>query len=61
MRAFITVNPTACSLMGVNTDVRYLVYLAETRFGLWLLPMEFCIVDSPSITPMMGNYRIKAF
>jgi branched-chain amino acid transport system permease protein len=60
MRA-LSLNPTACSLMGVNNDV-----VISFTFGLGsaLAAAAGILVslDSPSITPMMGNLPgIKAF
>jgi branched-chain amino acid transport system permease protein len=60
MRA-LSVNPTACSLMGVNNDV---VISFTFALGSALAAAAGILVsmDSPSITPMMGNLPgIKAF
>ncbi len=60
MRA-LSLNPTACSLMGVNTDV---VISFTFALGSALAAAAGILVslDSPSITPLMGNLPgIKAF
>src|SRR5260370_5776804 len=60
MRA-LSVNPTACSLMGVNNDV---VISFSFALGSALAAAAGILVsmDSPSISPMMGNLPgIKAF
>jgi len=60
MRA-LSVNPTACSLMGVNNDV---VISFTFALGSALAAAAGILVsmDSPSISPMMGNLPgIKAF
>src|ERR1700752_704677 len=60
MRA-LSVNPTACSLMGVNNDV---VISFTFALGSALAGAAGILVsmDSPSINPLMGNLPgIKAF
>jgi branched-chain amino acid transport system permease protein len=60
MRA-LSVNPTACSLMGVNNDA---VISFTFALGSALAAAAGILVsmDSPEITPMMGNLPgIKAF
>jgi len=60
MRA-LSLNPTACSVVGVNNDV---VISFTFALGSALAAAAGILVslDSPSITPMMGNLPgIKAF
>jgi branched-chain amino acid transport system permease protein len=60
MRA-LSLNPTACSLVGVNNDV---VISFTFALGSALAGAAGILIsmDSPSITPMMGNLMgIKAF
>jgi branched-chain amino acid transport system permease protein len=60
MRA-LSVNPTACSMMGVNIDV---VVSFTFALGSALAAAAAVLVslDSPSISPLMGNLPgIKAF
>jgi branched-chain amino acid transport system permease protein len=60
MRA-LSVNPTACSMMGVNNDV-VISFTFALGSALAAAAAVLVSLDSPSISPLMGNLPgIKAF